>query len=175
MAEKPLSSGQKWFLRWVFLGFGGCFGGGLFSGIFRFGDRKSRFWDIAICAFLWILRKNARIAISRKRHFRSPNQKILLSTGHHLPMHGHLISSWAASWAVGIYDWEAAKQPPNTDFKSLWWLRAWLPSLFVCWVEYMQWWEEWAVRADVPPRFCASQDFPISHQWVGHHTLGLLT
>ena len=25
MAEKPLSSGQKWFLRWVFPGFGGYF------------------------------------------------------------------------------------------------------------------------------------------------------
>ena len=41
MAEKPLSSGQKWFPRWVFLGFV----------------------------------KSARIAISRKWHFRSPKRK----------------------------------------------------------------------------------------------------
>ena len=35
--------------------------------VFRFGDRKCRFRDIAIRTFL---RQNARIAISRKRHFR---------------------------------------------------------------------------------------------------------
>ena len=35
--------------------FWGVFWGGLFSGIFRFGDRKCRFRDIAIRAFL---RKN---------------------------------------------------------------------------------------------------------------------
>ena len=35
-----------------FLRFWGVFWGGLFSGIFRFGDRKCRFRDIAIRAFL---------------------------------------------------------------------------------------------------------------------------
>ena len=38
MAEKPLSSGQKWFLRWVFLGFGGYF---LLQSVFVFSFRWS--------------------------------------------------------------------------------------------------------------------------------------
>ena len=61
------------------MGFWGEFsqvlGGTLYCKVFsffRFGDRKCRFRDIAIRA---ILRKIARIAISRKRHFRSPKRK----------------------------------------------------------------------------------------------------
>ena len=38
MAEKPLSSGQKWFLRWVFLGFGGYF---VLQSVFAFSFRWS--------------------------------------------------------------------------------------------------------------------------------------
>ena len=38
MAEKPLSSGQKWFLRWVFLGFGGYF---VLQSVFVFSFRWS--------------------------------------------------------------------------------------------------------------------------------------
>ena len=48
MAEKPLSSGQKW---WVFPGFGGDFVLKFFSSFFCFGDRKCRYRDIAIQAF----------------------------------------------------------------------------------------------------------------------------
>ena len=45
LAENTLSSGQKWFLRWVFPHFGGYLG--LYS-VFRFGDRKCCFQNIAI-------------------------------------------------------------------------------------------------------------------------------
>ena len=66
MAEKPLLSGWKWFLRWFFLGFGDSLYWKVFSEFWNCG-RKWCFWDIAISA---ILRNTAQIAISQKRHFR---------------------------------------------------------------------------------------------------------
>jgi len=57
MAEKPLSSGQKWFLRWVFLGFGGYF---LLQSVFVFSFRWSevpfpRYSDSYVWTF-WYLK-----------------------------------------------------------------------------------------------------------------------
>ena len=47
MAEKPLSSGQTWFMRWVFPGFAGYFVLKFFS--------ESSFWDIGTSSILHIL------------------------------------------------------------------------------------------------------------------------
>ena len=46
------SSGQMWFLKWVFPGFGGVIRSVKVVSVFRFGDRKCRFRDIAICQHL---------------------------------------------------------------------------------------------------------------------------
>ena len=61
MAKKPLSSGQKWFLRWVFLGFGGYF-------LLQSGRRFSFWWlevpfpiEISRFARFYVKRTNRNI------------------------------------------------------------------------------------------------------------------